>query len=98
MKRAVSVYWNVLKKAAIGFNDDNAFKLAASLSYSMIFSVGPLLIVVISLTGIFWGEKAVEGKLYTQIKDLVGSDAALQIQDIIKNIQQSKHTVAGAII
>ncbi len=91
-------YWQSIKKAAIDFNNDNAFKLAASLSYSMIFSIGPLLIVVISLAGIFWGQKAVEGKIYIQIRDLVGSPAALQIQDIIKYIQQSRHTIAGAII
>lgn len=94
---SLKVFWRSIRQAAIDFNNDNAFKLAASLSYSMIFAIGPLLIVVISLVGIFWGEQAVEGKLYVQIKDLVGSAAALQIQDIIKYIQQSQHTVAGAI-
>jgi membrane protein len=90
--------WKAMKKAAIDFNDDNGFKLAASLSYSMIFSIGPFLIVAISLAGIIWGEQAAEGKVYVQIKDLVGSAAAAQIQDIIRNIQNSHHTVAGAII
>jgi len=87
-----------MKRAAIDFNNDNGFKLAASLSYSMIFSIGPVLIVVISLAGIFWGQQAVEGRIYQQIKDLVGASAAVQIQDIIRNIQRSHHSVAGAII
>jgi membrane protein len=91
-------FWRSIRQAAVDFNNDNAFKLAASLSFSVIFAIGPLLIVVISLAGIFWGEQAVEGKLYLQIKDLVGNAAAAQIQDIIKYIQQSKHSVAGAII
>lgn len=86
-----------MKKAALAFNDDNAFKLAASLSYSMIFSIAPFLIVAISLAGIIWGEKAAEGQIYAQIKDLVGASPALQIQDIITNIQKSHHSVAGAI-
>ncbi len=94
----LSVYWDAVKKAALDFNDDNGFKLSASLSYSTLFAVGPLLIVVISLTGIFFGQSAVEGRIYEQIKDLVGNNTAIQIQDIIKNIQQSRHTVAGAII
>jgi membrane protein len=93
-----SACWKAMKKAAIDFNDDNGFKLAASLSYSMIFSIGPFLIVAISLAGIIWGEQAAEGKVYVQIKDLVGSAAAAQIQDIIRNIQNSHHTVAGAVI
>lgn len=93
----IKEYWQTIKKAASDFNQDNTFKLAASLSYSVVFSIGPLLIVAISLAGIFWGREAVEGKIYGQIKDLVGGPAALQIQDIIKYIQQSKHSVAGAI-
>jgi membrane protein len=93
-----SLCWKAMKKAAVDFNNDNGFKLAASLSYSMIFSIAPLLIVVISLVGIFWGEQAVEGHIYQQIKDLVGVNPAAQIQDIIRNIQQSRHSVTGAII
>ena len=93
-----AAFWRSIRQTAIDFNNDNAFKLAASLSYSMIFAIGPLLIVVISLAGIFWGQQAVEGKIYIQIKDLVGNAAALQIQDFIRYIQQSKHTMAGAIV
>lgn len=96
--KKLPVYWKVIKRAAVEFDKDNAFKLSASLSYSTIFAMGPLLIVVISLAGIFWGQQAVEGRVYEQIRGLVGANAAIQIQDIIKNIQQSRHTVTGAII
>ena len=91
--KKIPIYWKVMKKAAVEFDKDNAFKLSASLSYSTIFAMGPLLIVVISLAGIFWGQQAVEGRVYEQIRGLVGVKAAIQIQDIIKNIQQSRHTV-----
>src|SRR5882757_6902792 len=96
--KKIPIYWKVIKKAAVEFDKDNAFKLSASLSYSTIFAMGPLLIVVISLAGIFWGQQAVEGRVYEQIRGLVGVKAAIQIQDIIKNIQQSRHTVTGAIV
>src|ERR1700749_2289742 len=89
-----SICWKAMKKAAVDFNDDNAFKLAASLSYSMIFSIAPFLILAISLAGIIWAQKAAEGQIYEQIKDLVGASPAAQIQDIITNIQKSHHTVA----
>jgi len=96
--KKLSIYWKVIKRSAVEFDKDNAFKLSASLSYSTIFAMAPLLIVIISLAGIFWGQQAVEGRIYEQVRGLVGASAALQIQDIIKNIQQSKHTVTGAII
>ncbi|MBS1665159.1 MAG: YihY/virulence factor BrkB family protein [Bacteroidetes bacterium] len=97
-KFKLSSVWKAVKRAAIDFNNDNGFKLAASLSYSMIFAMGPMVILVISLVGIFWGEEAVQGRVYEQIRGLVGSNAALQIQEIIKYTQQTRHTMAGAII
>jgi membrane protein len=57
-----------------------------------------LLIIIISLTGIFFGRDAVEGRIYGQLKELVGSQPAQQIQDIIINIQSSNATTTGAVI
>src|ERR1700755_2266143 len=94
----ISAVWKAMKTAAIDFNNDNGFKLAASLSYSMIFAIGPMLIVVISLAGIFLGRRAGEGQIYSEIKDLFGGNVAAQIQDIIKNLRNNHHTVLGAII
>lgn len=94
-------YKNVLslfKNAGTGFIDDNAFKLSAALSYYTVFALGPLLIIVISLAGIFWGREAVQGRIYFQLNGLIGSQAAIQIQEIIKNIQQTQASTTGAII
>lgn len=98
MKRRFKDYFNVLKKAGQGFSEDNVFKMSASLSYYTIFSMGPLFVIVISLAGIFYGQEAVEGELYGQLKGLVGSDAALQIQNIISNVQGQDKGWMGAII
>ena len=88
----------MLKEAAKAFSGDNAVKLSAALSYYTIFAIGPLLVIVLSLSGIFLGEAAVEGKLYGQIRGLIGSDAAIQVQEIIKNIQKTNNSTIGAII
>lgn len=96
--KKLSAYWKVTKQAVLDFNNDNGFKLSASLSYSTIFAMAPLLIVMISLMGILFGEQAAAGNIYGQIRSLVGDNAAIQIQEIIKNIKQSQHTMTGAII
>jgi membrane protein len=90
--------WKLIKKSAIQFNDFNGFKLSAALSYYTIFSIAPLLIVVIFLAGIFFGESAVEGRIYSQISGLVGNDAALQIQNIILHTKESSHGKVGGLI
>lgn len=88
----------LLKNTTIAFLDDNAFKLSASLSYYTIFALGPLLIIIISLSAIFYGEDVVEGRLFQQLRDLIGSEAAIQIQNILSNAQQTHATTLGAII
>ncbi|MEO6961356.1 MAG: YihY/virulence factor BrkB family protein [Puia sp.] len=90
--------WRILVNSLNLFIDFNGLKLAAALSYYTVFSIAPLLIVIISVVGIFYGQQAVEGRVYHQISGLVGSDAALQVQDIISNIHKSNHGKAGGII
>jgi membrane protein len=90
--------WRILVNSLNLFIDFNGLKLAAALSYYTVFSIAPLLIVIISVAGVFYGQQAVEGKVYHQISGLVGSDAALQVQDVISNIHKSNHGKAGGII
>jgi len=90
--------WRILKRTGENFSEDDCMKLAASLSYYTIFAVAPLLIIIISIVGSIFGRAAVQGKVYTQIQSLVGSDAALQIQEIIANVQNSHNTTIGTII
>jgi membrane protein len=91
-------YWQILVGSFNQFIDFNGLKLSAALSYYTVFSIAPLLIVIISLTGLFFGRQAVEGSIYHQISGLVGSDTAIQIQDIIRNTQKSGHGKLGGII
>lgn len=88
----------VLKTTVTEFMDDDAIKLSASLSYYTVFSLPPLLIIIISLCGIFFGADAVRGEVFSQINGLVGNDAALQIQETLKNVEFSGKNVFAAII
>jgi membrane protein len=81
--------WKVLMATFSGFSNDNGLKLSASLAYYTIFSIAPLLILILSLAGIFLGPDSASNKLYGQINQYVGSEAAKQIQDIVKNLQFS---------
>lgn len=88
----------LFKAAFKGFSDDKVPKLSASLAYYTVFSLGPLLIVVIFLCSIFLKQEAIEGSIYTQIKGFIGANAAAQIQEIVKNASFSgKGTLAGVI-
>src|SRR3984885_10102219 len=79
------------------FINDNVLKLSAALSYYAIFSLPPLAIIATSFCGIYYGKAAVNGDLYEQIKGFVGNKAALQIQELIKNVNLSTHNAFARV-
>src|ERR1700761_934361 len=90
--------WKVLVATFTGFINDNGLKLSASLAYYTVFSLAPLLILVISLAGLFLGADAAANRLYPQIAQYVGSQAAVQIQEMLKTLQLSGKTGIAVVI
>jgi membrane protein len=80
------------------FAEDKIPKYSASLAYITVFSLGPLLIVIIFLCSIFFGEEATQGRIYSQMQQFVGEDAALQLQTIIQNASLSGKNTFAAVI
>jgi membrane protein len=82
----------ILKETFSNFISDRGFKLSASLSYYTIFSIAPLLLLIISSAGFFFGEDAIRGKIFSELNGILGNEAAAQIQEVIKNTQLSGET------
>jgi membrane protein len=83
----------LFKETFKGFINDNALKLSAALSYYTIFSLPPLLIIIMALSSVFFGADAVKGEIFGQINGLVGNAAALQVQETLKNVKLSNSNV-----
>ncbi|MFT3796196.1 YihY/virulence factor BrkB family protein [Flavobacterium sp.] len=88
----------ILKHTFNGFLEDRALKLSAALSYYTIFSLAPLLLLMISLAGVFFGRDAIQGHVFSEINGLIGNEAARQIQDIIRNMELSGKTNTTIVI
>jgi membrane protein len=88
----------VFKNSFSGFDEDRIMKLSGSLAYYTVFSMGPLLIVIISLCGLFLAREAVEGKIYGQLAGFVGHDTAVQLQQMIKNASLAGKSKLAAIV
>ena len=80
------------------FSADNILKYSASLAYYTVFSIAPLLVIITTLSGIFFGQEAVKGEVYSQLNGLVGSAAAIQIQDTIKKIHLTGNNFFASIV
>jgi membrane protein len=98
IKNAAAKIGYLFKEAFLEFIDDKVLKLSAALSFFTIFSLPPLLIIIISLCGFFFGAQATQGEIFWQIKELVGNDVAAQIQETIKNVSLSNSKTFAAEI
>lgn len=100
MKKKITVkrIWGILKRAIKGFSDDKVTTKSSSLAYYTVFSMAPLLIIIMSLSGIFLGKDAAEGKIYSTLAGFVGSDTASQLQEMIKNASITGKSHLAAII
>ncbi len=96
-KKIIGVY-KYLKQVWREFIEDDILKYSASLAYYTVFSLAPLLVIIISVCGVMFGHEAIQGHIFGQIKGLVGSQAATQVQDSIKNIHLSGNNIFASII
>lgn len=102
MKKRVITFYKFLEQVFVEFIEDNVLKYSASLAYYTVLSVAPLLVIILTVSGYLFGKEAINGRLYGEINNLVGSEAALQIQSTIKNINLNNDnffaTMIGVIV
>lgn len=99
-KFKLKTLWSILKKSVEGFIVHKVPRLSASLAFYTIFSLGPMMLVILFFSTFFWKRQAIEGIIYRNLSGVIGESAALQIQDIIKNaaLTGSQFTIALSFI
>ena len=94
----VKTVFAFMKEVFSNFSDDKVMKYSASLSYYTVFSIAPILIIIISIAGFFFGKEAIQGQVFGQLNGLVGQQAATQIQEMIGNTHSSGNTFIASVI
>lgn len=94
--------WKVIVATFMGFINDNGLKLSASLAYYTVFSIAPLIILVMAITSLVLHHYNYNDAIYAQLQHFMGKDAATQLQAIVKNFQLSGKSgialISGIII
>lgn len=76
---------NLLYQAVCNWIDDGALQLSAALAYYSVFSMAPLLIIAVSISGLVFGEDAVRGQLEAQLQYYVGDRVAGTVQQLVQS-------------
>jgi membrane protein len=88
----------LFKTAALEWSNDNAPRLGASLSYYTIFSLAPLLLLVVAVAGLALGREAAQGKIVAQLSGLLGTQAAEAIEAILEKAGQHHRGVVATCV
>jgi membrane protein len=96
--KTIKLSFTLLKDSFSAFMDDNGLKLSAALSYYTIFSLAPMLLVMITVLNFFYANGDIQGELFGQITALVGANAAQQLLEILKNAEMSNKSGVAATI
>lgn len=84
--KSIKSFWKLLVASFSAFMEDKALKLGASLAYFSIFSLAPLLMIIIYVMGALYGTGDFSAKVFNEMNSLLGSEAATQIQENVKKI------------
>lgn len=92
---------DLFKAAAVNWVDDYAQSMGAALAFYTMFSIAPLLLIVISIAGFFFGEQAARGEIFAQLQGMLGTHGALAVQGLLesagKPAESAMATVFGLI-
>jgi membrane protein len=85
MMRLIATLQELLRDSVRGFIDDRATRKAAALAFYTLFSLAPLLLISTAVAGVFFGADAARGEIIAQIRGLVGDEAAIAIEAMLRN-------------
>ncbi len=94
----VRVRASQFRKAGSDWMDHNDTSQGAAIAFYTVLSLAPLLVVVVAVAGFFFGEDAVRGELYWQLRNLIGSEAASTVQNLLKAAHHPAAGIAASVI
>ncbi len=90
--------WSLAKETVAGYIEDDALSRGAAIAYYTVFAIAPVLVIVISIAGLVYGQEAARGAIVGQLQDMMGHDAAEAIQTMIASANNKRSGTLGAIL
>ena len=94
----VDASWRLMRQVARSWLDNYVLSMGAALAYYTVFSLSPLLLIVVSVAGLVFGQEAARGEIALQLGALMGSSGANAIQDLLVSVHHPKQGVAATVL
>ena len=90
--------FSLCRQAVDAWVDDYAPSMGAALAYYTLFSIAPLLLIVISIAGLVFGADAARGEMFSELRDLMGADGAAAAQALLQSVNKPAQGVLGTLV
>ena len=90
--------WSMTRETVTSWLADFAPSMGAGIAYYTVFSIGPLLIIVITIAGVFFGEDAASGYIYAQLSDLLGTPGAEAVRGMVEHAGNTTEGIIAPIV
>lgn len=88
----------LIKRSVVKYKKDDPVRLAGTTAYFTVFALAPIIIIIVSVTGLLLGEKKIQEKLFTELNRLLGSQGTRYIRDLIANYHSTERSIIGTIV
>ncbi|KRA01253.1 YihY/virulence factor BrkB family protein [Achromobacter sp. Root565] len=95
---AIKEFYALVKQTVTNWLDDYAPSMGAAIAFYTVFSLAPLLIIVIGIAGFFWGREAAQGQLLDQVSALVGPEGGKAVESVVLGAQEPAQGIAATVI
>jgi len=90
--------WELLKSTAVKWVNDKAPRLGAALAYYTVFALVPLLVIIIAMIGLFFGQEAAQGYIIDQLSSLVGEQSGHALQEMIERAARPQTGLLASLL
>ena len=98
LRRVLSNSGSLLLEAFREWRRDNALELGAALAYYTVFSLAPLLVIVIAIAGLAFGREAAQGEIFSQFRGLIGAEGAAVIQTAVESASKPASGIIAGLV
>lgn len=90
--------FDLARRAVSSYVDDYAMSMGAAIAYYTMFSLAPLLVIVVAVAGALFGREAVQGQIVAQLSGLIGREGAVFVQGMVRSASDpARGTLAGLV-
>jgi len=90
--------WGLVKAAASAWVDDYSSSMGAALAYYTMFSIAPLLLIVISIAGLVFGQDAARGEILLQLRGMMGEEGARAVEGLLESVNKPAQSAIATLV